>query len=81
MKICNQLFVKDIYRDKSFMGTVKCVCCGEQSNLNATFPFEVKLFTNFVKDFVRLHKGKGCNKVKLEAPEWASSDVSVGIAV
>lgn len=78
-KPCNQLFVKDIYRDKNFAGTVKCICCGEESSLMAKFPFDARLFSNFLKSFVGHHKNKGCNKIQLPAPEWASTNVHIAI--
>lgn len=80
-KICNQLLLKDSLRDKKYPMTAKCSCCGEESNLNASFPFEMDLMINFLNDFIRLHKNKGCNKEQLPVPDWASSEVNLGFAV
>jgi hypothetical protein len=78
-KICNQFFVKDTHRDKKYACTLRCVTCDESSSLNATFPFEVSLLTDFIKNFTNLHHKKGCNKDQLSAPEWASGEFNVGI--
>lgn len=78
-KICNQFFVKDIYRDKTKPGTAKCANCLEKSNFEEPFPFELKKFNKWMSSFVKLHSDKGCNKIKLNGPEWASSTINVAI--
>ena len=79
-KICNQHFVKDSYRNKKYNGTIKCSCCGEESNWIHPFPFEMKLFIKWLDDFVKLHKNKGCNKTEIQIQEWESKEVSFGVA-
>lgn len=80
-KICNQLFVKDTHRDKKHSATAKCVCCNEESNFTEPFPFTITKYTNWINNFVKMHKDKGCNKTPLDAPEWASKDVSFAVAM
>ncbi len=79
-KICNQLFLKDEFRERKYPATVKCTYCGEQSSLQAIFPFPLEMFTNFLEDFVKLHSRKGCNKKEISSPAWASKEVNLGIA-
>lgn len=80
-KICNQFFVKDIIRDKKYIGTLKCVCCNEESNMSGQYGIPVDDFLKFIKAFINLHKMKGCNKEQLKHPEWASTEVGFGINV
>ena len=79
-RICNQLFVKDEFRDKQHVGTVKCVCCGEESHMPFKFPFPLEELSKFLKPFVAFHKAKGCNKEKLPSPEWAAREFNAGIS-
>ncbi len=80
-KICNQLFVKDTFRDRQYKATVRCVWCDESSNLEATYPFELKLITDFLSNFMKLHKQKGCNARQLSTPIWASKEVDLGLSM
>jgi rRNA maturation protein Nop10 len=80
-KICNQLFIKDTHRNKQYTATAKCVCCGEESNFTEPFPFLLTNYTKWLKNFTKIHKDKGCNKTRLDAPDWAAKEVSFGIAV
>ena len=80
-KICNQHFVKDTHRDKKYNGTIKCSCCGEESNWIHPYPFEMKAFIKWLNDFTKLHKNKGCNKVRIDIQEWESKEVSFGVAI
>lgn len=80
-KICNQYFVKDTHRNKQYNETIKCVCCGEESNLAQPFPFLVEDFTKWLKNFNKMHTDKGCNKTLLEVPDWAASVFGFGISV
>lgn len=79
-KICNQVMVKDQFRDKKYIGTMKCIACEEESNLAFKFPCSIKDFTSNLSAFIKLHTIKGCNKEKLNAPEWASGKVTMGFA-
>lgn len=78
--ISNQLFVKDAHRDKSFTCTVKCAFCNEEENCLLKLPFPLKDYIKFINKFVRKHNKKGCNKVPIPAPEWASKKVELAIA-
>lgn len=78
-KICNQFFVKDIYRDKTKSGTAKCSKCLEKSNFSNNFPFELKKFTKWMSNFIKLHSDKGCNSEQLHTPEWASVKIDISI--
>ena len=80
MKICNQRFVKDDFRDKKYIGSMKCITCGEVSNLTSGFPVALKDFTSNLDAFVKLHTVKGCNKTRTIDPDWASSKIGIGIA-
>lgn len=79
-KICNQLFVKDTHRNRKFNGTLKCSCCGEESNIEFPYPIEIFDYTRQIDAFVNLHKVKGCNKKQLPRPDWASKEITHGIA-
>jgi hypothetical protein len=81
MKICNQHFVKDIYRDKSHNGTIKCSYCDEESHWDSPFPFELKSYLKWLNDFTKLHENKGCNKINIPVKKWESKEVSFGIAL
>ena len=80
-KICNQLFVKDTHRDKKYICTVKCVYCGGESNLNLKLPILLIDYNKFLTKFIKTHKDKGCNKFKLNSPEWASKEINIAISV
>jgi hypothetical protein len=79
-KICNQTFVKDQYRDRKYIGTMKCMHCEEESNIRFRFPIKITDFNKIVKAFVSLHTLNGCNKVQSEAPLWACGSVELGLA-
>ena len=79
-KICNQTFVKDAYRDKKYIGTMKCISCEEESNISLTFPCCLIDFNKQVKAFQKMHEVKGCNKQRLKAPDWASESFEFGLA-
>lgn len=70
MKISNQYFVKDEFRDKSKAGTQKCACCGDECNF--TLPMKLVDFSRLLKHFIKLHTEKGCNKEQIASPEWAA---------
>ena len=79
-KINNQHFVNDLFRDIKYTSTLKCSCCGEESHLSEPSP----LVTDFIKwlnDFTKLHKKKGCNKVRVDIQEWEAKEISWGIAI
>lgn len=78
-KICNQLFIKDTHRNKAHSATCKCVCCGEESNFSEPLPFLMQDYTKWCEGFLKIHKDKGCNKRRLDAPDWASRSISFGI--
>lgn len=79
-KICNQFFVKDVFRDKRYNGTLKCACCDEESNMNLPYPIEMTALIKFIDLFTKLHASKGCNKAQIVGPDWASGEVNFGIA-
>lgn len=76
-KICNQTFIKDVYRDKKYTGTMKCVACNEESNINLMLPCSVIDLNKQMKAFSKLHAIKGCNKKQLPAPEWACKSIGI----
>lgn len=78
-EICNQLFVKDIFRDKNYPLTLKCVCCNEESNFTEPFPFTITKCTNWINNFAETHKNKGCNNTQLDSPEWAAQEISFNV--
>ena len=80
-KICNQCFVNDILRNKEYTATIKCICCGEESNFTEPFPVQTRNFIKWLNDFGKLHKNKGCNKTYMDAPDWAAKDVSFGFSI
>ena len=61
-KICNQMMVKDSFRNKEYQGTMKCIICEEESNLPSQFPFYLEVMKNPIDAFMKLHAIKGCNK-------------------
>lgn len=79
-KICNQTFVKDTHRDKKYIGTMKCISCGEESNISLQFPCKLTDFNKQINAFQKMHETKGCNKKQLNAPEWACQSFDIGIA-
>jgi hypothetical protein len=79
-KICNQTFIKDQFRDKKYIGTMKCIFCGEESNISLKFPCSLLEFNKQLQQFTKMHTVKGCNKTKLDAPDWACKTFEVGIA-
>lgn len=81
IKVCNQHMVKDSIRNKKYTGTIKCVACEDESNLQMKLPISVYDYIEYMKAFIKLHSMFGCNKVKLPVPDWASSDMSVGISL
>jgi hypothetical protein len=81
MKVCNQTFIKDQFRNRAFIGTLKCIKCEEESNISLRFPCAVSDFNKEIQAFQKFHTNKGCNKGKLPAPEWAAQSVDFGIAV
>lgn len=78
-KICNQAFVKDSHRDKRYSGTMRCICCMEESHLDFKFPFLVSKMIDQLRAFGKVHAAKGCNDVRLSAPDWASGVVDIAI--
>ena len=80
-KICNQHFVKDTHRNKKHTATIRCAMCEEESNLIPELPISVYDYIDFMKTFIKLHSMYGCNKERLKVPEWASSDMSIGITI
>jgi len=81
MKICNQFFIKDIYRNKQYQATIKCAVCSEETNFSEPFPFELKNYTKWINNFVKIHKDKGCNKIKVKPDKWASGKISIAISI
>ena len=79
-KICNQFFIKDQYRDKTLISTLKCACCNEESTLSKPFPVEIDIFMEFINSFTALHESKGCNENQLDPPYWAAGTVTIGIS-
>lgn len=80
-KICNQAFVKDTHRNKFYAGTQKCFCCLEECHIAGPLPIRVDAMLTICSAFVELHESKGCNKVKLPAPEWASGEIGFSLGV
>lgn len=80
-RICNQFLVRDSHRDSSFLATVKCSCCREESNFNERYPFPVAGMVRWLANFVRIHRDKGCNEIQLEDPFWAAGSFTMGIGV
>ena len=78
-KICNQTFVKDKFRDKKYIGTMKCICCDEESNISLKFPCKLTDFNKQINAFQKMHDIKGCNKEQLSAPDWACESFEIGI--
>ena len=68
MKVCNQYPVRDANRDKRYIATLKCNYCKEVSNLEESYPLKLDKMINFLVDFIKLHKRKGCNKIQLPIP-------------
>lgn len=78
-KICNQVFVKDKFRNKKYAGTQKCLSCNHESHINLKFPFSVTDFISHTEAFVKLHTKLGCNKKSIDAPEWAAQTIDLAI--
>lgn len=81
MKICNQYPVKDSIRDKRFTMTVKCACCNEQSNFNEAYPITLTTYVQYLSSFQAIHEYKGCNKKRIDCPDWAASSFETGISI
>jgi hypothetical protein len=79
-KICNQFFIKDIYRDKKYTSTLKCACCSGIDHFSDPAPL-VSQFTQWIEDFNKLHQNKGCNKVEVKGIDWAAKEINFGIAI
>ena len=80
-KATNQVMVKDTHRDMKYTGTMKCMKCGEESNLPEMYGFTVQSMVDQLKAFSKMHDIKGCNKKKVESPEWASGEINMAFAV
>lgn len=80
MKVCNQYHIRNVNRYNYYLPTIKCNFCKERSNLEKPHPFELQIMINFLTDFIKLHKRKGCNKIQLPDPYWASKKVDFGIS-
>ena len=78
-KICNQTFVKDRFRNRKYSGTMKCMCCGEESHLRLKFPILLNYFNNSMKAFVALHTANGCNETAIEAPQWSCKTLDISV--
>ena len=80
LNIINQMMVKDSHRDTKYSGTMKCACCGEESHLPIIFPFLLCDMIDHMEVFMEMHNIKGCNEVKVDTPEWASSKLSLALS-
>ncbi len=71
--------MKDSHRNKRYAGTQKCFCCEEESHIAGPLPILLSDLLAQAGAFVELHTAKGCNKVDLAAPKWASDEIEFGV--
>ena len=77
MEICNQGFVADAFRDKSKMGTSKCIACGKETHLERTPNMTMQTLIDFMDAETKYHNEKGCNKKQLKFPISVGGPVKI----